>query len=634
MSRSDESIGRGGSTTLTSGAVQQLIRLVEQCMVLVTGGGRDGRSIGSGVLVAPRTVLTCAHVGFATAAQDITVTWQGYEYTAEVVAAGRPAPGGLWPYPDVAVLKVHDLERHPCAALGEYEPRLGAPLHAVGHSQIYEREPRLTTAIGTYGGHQEFQGEMLWRFIGDELAAGMSGGPVLDVETGLVCGITKTSRAREGARGGLLLPVQAVKELDGGAAVSLWRKHDVFHADMPQWPNLRQELETEPLGRTLGVLTAREHADLLALVADTPAPDLIELHEWCTGRRGLRFDERCTLLRDLVSGLADLMQTPGQLHPIIVLAGVLARQPGVHPADAAILEQWSVRIASRMGEWDELQEWRREAQRDMARSGPVGVSLISQIAPSRLEPGRYLLTVWLRRDPGEVQVIHSDEGAGADFDAVREVLQGVLRQQLAISSGPVTLEFVTPPELFDEPFDEWRLWPRRQWAKLGSRHPVVLRDFDRLDDPMERELWRLRWRQLRDDTSVTWIDCGDRRSYTAWEGWFQQHRDITVLGLPEITTGSPAQEALDVALFAGVPVVLWRRGPCEHGDAECPSRRLRGSFELHRRDDQSALPEFVRVLRSQTMQDDAHACQGLVLLWDDPDSAPAPDPVLTQPRKV
>ena len=133
-----------------------------------------------------------------------------------------------------------------------------------------------------------------------------------------------------------------------------------------------------------------------------------------------------------------------------------------------------------------------------------------------------------------------------------------------------------------------------------------------------------------------WIDCGDRRSEDAWDGWMQQHREITALGLPPSGDGAITGDVLRVALFAGVPVALWRRGqcagPCGTAAGDCDGGLFRQRFQALWTGPLSTLPEFVRDLRTQVQQDPGHACVGLVLLWDDPESIPGGGLPLRQPE--
>jgi hypothetical protein len=78
---------------------------------------------GSGVWIAPGTVLTCAHVVPAGCNSKVQVGWRGFTLDGTVT---DQVPGasdvGLWPYPDIAIVVVEGPPQHPCAWLSEAAP--------------------------------------------------------------------------------------------------------------------------------------------------------------------------------------------------------------------------------------------------------------------------------------------------------------------------------------------------------------------------------------------------------------------------------------------------------------------------------------------------------------------------------
>lgn len=164
---------------------------------------RCGNVNGSGFFVAPRLALTCAHV-VGGAGDGLTVTWNGRRYDARVLFASRPGASGeasLWPYPDLAAVEVDIPEVHPCVSLADdFETttgRIDRPLLCVGYTAVYSRQPRLSAVTFVTGGFQEVDGGELLRLKDDEISEGLSGAPLLDRRTGMVCGVVKTTREND-----------------------------------------------------------------------------------------------------------------------------------------------------------------------------------------------------------------------------------------------------------------------------------------------------------------------------------------------------------------------------------------------------------------------------------------------------
>src|SRR4051794_21361192 len=148
----------------------QLRKSAQHCLVQVRG-----QTAGSGFLVAPGYVITCAHVAGVTGSH-VELSWHGAELTGTVLAAS-PAPdrAGLWPYPDLAIVALRNPpEGHPCARLQDRIPLGGQQLNAVGYSEKFRWEPDVVTTTFTYQGDQYLGSGLLLRLKHDEVTPGMS----------------------------------------------------------------------------------------------------------------------------------------------------------------------------------------------------------------------------------------------------------------------------------------------------------------------------------------------------------------------------------------------------------------------------------------------------------------------------
>ncbi|HUI61232.1 MAG TPA: trypsin-like peptidase domain-containing protein, partial [Steroidobacteraceae bacterium] len=230
---------------------------------------------GSGVWIAPGKVLTCAHVVPAGRNTKVEVGWHDHTLSGIVTdQVPNTARDGLWPYPDLAVIAVDGAPEHPCAWLSE-----AVPMHdlvAFGHSAALGEGLRQADVGGWRGGSHVFGEGRFWQFKGNELVSGMSGGPVLDVSSGAVCGIVTVSIGEGADRGGYVMPVEGLRHLGLQRRHDLLTAHDQFHGRDRRWTALRAGLPAPPSFARCPI-TPAEEVELLQLLAQFPAADLAEL---------------------------------------------------------------------------------------------------------------------------------------------------------------------------------------------------------------------------------------------------------------------------------------------------------------------------------------------------------------------
>jgi Trypsin-like peptidase domain/Tetratricopeptide repeat/NB-ARC domain len=172
----------------------------------VHGARRRGPKPGAGFLIAPGVVITCAHV----AGQDfvgLRVVAAGEE-VGEVRAMRRLASRGrpiadLDDYPDIAVLEL-DERVHACVAIDQEWPAASERFQCYGYP-LEGGSVNLTPAMLSY---RRLQGAEATRFLylkDDTIMPGMSGGPVLKLSTGAVCGVMVATRSATSPDGGLAI---------------------------------------------------------------------------------------------------------------------------------------------------------------------------------------------------------------------------------------------------------------------------------------------------------------------------------------------------------------------------------------------------------------------------------------------
>ena len=601
----------------------RLRELAADCRVRIgfdiAGAPEEG---GSGVWIAPGTALTCAHVVPAGRSTKVEIGWRDCILTGTVTdQIPDSASGGLWPYPDLAVIVADDAPQHPCAWLSE-----AAPIHDLvvfGHSAALGEGLQEADIEGWRGGSHAFGEGRFWQFKGNELVSGMSGGPVLDLSSGAVCGITTVTIGEDADRGGYVVPVEGLRHLGIQRRRELLTAHDQFHGRDRRWTALRAELPALPnFSRRL--ITPAEEVELLHLLAQFPAADPIELLTLVARNS---FNHRVPVppgaLRDVAYALLDSGGHDSEL--VMSVLQMIHHLVGNVPKPAHLdLYNWATALAARRHRADELRQLRRTPAQKDTRGGVIFV----EIVPGAAKVNRFRLTVSVHHHQHGRQPIYQDKEPVHTLDQVKQVACDQLRTALGWLAGNARVEFVVPIELFDEPFDE--LVPTKPYTNLGRKHCVILRDYDRQFDPLAQHDWRERWRQLQvPSRGIRWITCSETLTPDEFSAELEQHPETAVVGLTRRPSSSAqVEDMLRVALDSGMPVVVWRRDTCPEHDAnmvepDCSGQRFQTAFNsVLSASALNNLPETVRQLRNKAaMRCPGPAdrdCRGTVLLWDDP----------------
>ncbi|KAB8189561.1 hypothetical protein FH608_038870 [Nonomuraea phyllanthi] len=189
---------------------------------------------GTGFLVAPGTVLTCAHVVEEPIGEVVEVRHLGVALDAEVESR-FPAAGGedaFYPYPDLCLLRIGGYEEHPCVVLDERIPAIDQRLYTRGYTTTLSPMPSEEPSTFTYEGLHDVAGGQLLKLTSGDAVAGMSGSPLLDLAGGVVAGVVKTSRGERG--GGWGIPVRAAFAVMPGL-----KEANARHGDSdPQWRDI------------------------------------------------------------------------------------------------------------------------------------------------------------------------------------------------------------------------------------------------------------------------------------------------------------------------------------------------------------------------------------------------------------
>lgn len=230
------------------------------CLVKVVGPG----VAGTGFFVTSDLVLTCAHVTQSAMGRKVAIEYGGQVFAGTVVgqAPEGPCSEEFAPYPDLAVVRIVGAPAHPCVILEPARPLVGTTLYTVGFTNTLPAGDGLEPATFTYVGLHRVDGGDFLKLSTGEAVAGMSGGPLFDLERGTVCGVIKTSRALDTDRGGWGVSVAAASSI----YPELLEENHAWHSGTPEVHELLRS-HAESL-KSLVPQQYPTHLDTLTLASD------------------------------------------------------------------------------------------------------------------------------------------------------------------------------------------------------------------------------------------------------------------------------------------------------------------------------------------------------------------------------
>ncbi|GAA2892871.1 hypothetical protein Acy02nite_40210 [Actinoplanes cyaneus] len=600
--------------------VDQLTDHLRKCLVLISEPVG-----GSGFFIAPNMIVTCAHVAGGPGSR-VTVRWRGQELRGLVRWGSAPGPGHeISPYPDVAVVEVELPEgsQQPVVWLDDHRPASSADFVALGHADVFGRSPERTTGRYTHGGEYA----KMIRLVGDTVESGMSGGPVLNIETGGICGITKAARQVGQMSGGVAVLIRALRLIMPAEAYrALRRGHEAHHRRNHAWFRAAGN----------GTIEVRRESHLRELLAQLPPmgdDEYLADYRRVAGDPAAEPSHPLLDHGDVVAELAELARPSDGLPP--VMAYTMLRARSARDSLAEQLVQWAMMTAQTSEDWERVQVTRSGA----ATAPAAGLSsVLVHVRPLGSNQQRYRCEIW--KHDG-VAVAALDLG-GPDFSAgelwahLREHLPRLARRTSG-ARAPM-IELVLPIELLDEAVEHWPRPGRRTVSVLGLNNPVVVRAVERFEldpaEPDDEEVlanWQERWDALAgeligvDAPTLKTVACEDRLDKEKLQAEIAQNRSLGTLVLPDTPQRwARLRTALDIGLDSGIPIMLWRRKGCggetgvDHTGCagselgEAVARALLGV----RRDD---VPEQILQMRQLAAAEKGPECgNDVVLFWDDP----------------
>ncbi len=179
------------------------------------------------------------------AVNRVKVRWKEVTYVG--TAEARPGTKGnarVWDPPDLCVITLDQTPPdQPSVVLGELRDANRHELYIAGYNRIYDpNDVQFQSKIGVLGGSQGLAAEMVREIVDVEIAPGMSGGPVLDMRRGFVCGVTKAQRKPNDNLGGLFIPAEFIQREFRGEA---WLPNQRASAVNSRWREQRDAVLDE-----------------------------------------------------------------------------------------------------------------------------------------------------------------------------------------------------------------------------------------------------------------------------------------------------------------------------------------------------------------------------------------------------
>ena len=607
----------------------------DECVVYVLPEDVAGNPIagGSGFFVAPGVIVTCAHVvsSDGRAVRRAKVRWDGVTYEGTAIA--RPWTKGnarVWDPPDLCVITLDRTPPgQPSVVLGELGDADGHELSIAGYNQVWG-DVQFQNKPGTLGGSQELATQMVREIIGPEIASGMSGGPVLDMRRGFICGVTKAQRKPNDNQGGLFIPAEFIQLVFRDEA---WLPNRKASAANKQWHEQRDAVldEINPAAFRL----KQEERDLL----DSVEADLGLTTKDFTRLWGdvvqLPQQREFVSLIDVIADLANLMSNG--LDPITKVFVWLACRDGIAADSVEKLLAYARRRDTRQRL--SIVEYEKSLlERTPAPRNPVLVVRLRPDPPSA--KGEFKLDIWRyvdrQADKDPVPIL-TDEGPYGLLKA-RKVIINILNKQVRITGGQPVIEFALPDGLLDLPVEEWDAGNK---TPLGEKFPVVVRLAEReIDGISYVETLQARAAQFRDGSMPLretrewdglWLTC--QNQYTPRElNRFLQRSNLPMIAMTAWHGRGRALKAIKAVKEAGVPVIVWRHKQCAEaicaaggGGGACPGTRFKQvAADTVAGERLTVLPDRILAARIGQPSDDALGYQspGIALIWDDPGLLP------------
>lgn len=234
----------------------------------------------------------------------------------------------------------------------------------------------------------------------------------------------------------------------------------------------------------------------------------------------------------------------------------------------AELHEWMDLVSKRLGFVDRLTIDKLCMATDNRLAMSDRFYLIAELRPDRMRTGRFFLAAWRQHEnePEEAlyladQSIAWDEAITSTHELMRELAVNV-----EATAEERVLELIVPRCLVTHSIDQWRVDSVLPSA-IGTNYPLVLRSYDRLEDPAMHGDWGRNWRWLKQHDRVAGVaairevESHDLATVQALRGALLRDGPpaIVLMLAPLPPSSILAADAYTAGLRGGAPIMLWSR---------------------------------------------------------------------------
>ncbi|MFJ9863780.1 trypsin-like peptidase domain-containing protein [Streptomyces sp. NPDC101165] len=198
------------------------------------------------------------------------------------------------------------------------------------------------------------------------------------------------------------------------------------------------------------------------------------------------------------------------------------------------------------------------------------------------------------------------------------------------------ITFVLPREWLNEPVAGWECGPDDS-TPLGCAHPLVVADRSRHHSARLRHQLGKKWQRSGSgftSPTVHRVDCGNRERPAGLRKRLRdKEAELALYATPPVA----APDHFEAGLNTPVPVLLWPRSGCpgaDHGTPCAGTAFLDGLVPYLHGASPAELPRLIQTLREEVEaadDPDRHWARDVQLLWDDPRCFPEPPASLHTP---
>jgi hypothetical protein len=257
---------------------------------------------------------------------------------------------------------------------------------------------------------------------------------------------------------------------------------------------------------------------------------------------------------------------PDRLPPLFDFVDYLAHHPP--QSVGAALHQWMDANSQRLGFLDRA-SIDRLCQSTESRIVLAGrFYLVAELRSDKIRAGRFFLGAWRQHGDEPEEVIYQADQSVEWNEAIANAHR-LMRELIANVEATAVeriLELIVPRGLVTEAIDQWpvdQVLP----APIGTNYPLVLRSFDRLDDPSLHADWARNWRWLKQHDRIAGVEAirevesHDLITIQALRGALLRDGAPAIVLMRSALAPSEAlaADAFTAGLRGGAPIMLWSR---------------------------------------------------------------------------